>query len=283
MVTVPGHPNGWLMTRLRPSLLPWLGMRITPITELTQPTRYVTQFTMVVTQLALTYWLWRALYAGVRVSAGLDVAQATSYALLGALYVQFRFVDRWSNGDTMVQLMFEGTIAYWFIRPVSPRRWYLIRMCGDLGYGAAWAMVAYLVCLALGVVAPPPSLAAGGAALLTLALGLVITYYLQVIVDLMCFWSTVNDSAVVAVQFASTLLSGAFAPLWFFPGWFQRASEFLPFQSTLNTPLSLYVGRLPVSALPGQLGVQLGWCAGLAVFTWWLWRRAAARVTVLGG
>ena len=39
----------------------------------------------------------------------------------------------------MVQLMFEGTIAYWFTRPVSPRRWYLIRMCGDLAYGGAWA------------------------------------------------------------------------------------------------------------------------------------------------
>ena len=267
----------------RSVLLPWRGMRITLITELSQPTRYVPQLTMVVIQLALTWWLWRALYAGVRVSAGLNVTQATTYALLGVLYLQFKSVDRWSNGDSMVQLMFEGTIAYWFTRPVSPRRWYLIRMCGDLAYGGAWALAAYGACLAAGVVAGPPSWAAGGAALVTLALGLVITYYLQLIVDLMCFWSTVNDSAVVAVQFASSLLSGAFAPLWFFPGWFQRANAFLPFESTLNTPLSLYVGRLPVSALGAQLAVQVAWCVGLALFTWWLWRRAAARVTVLGG
>ncbi len=268
---------------LRDALLPWRAMRITLITELTQPVRYVPQLTMVVTQLALTWWLWRALYAGVRVSAGLDVTQATSYALLGVLYLQFKSVDRWSNGDTTVQLMFEGTIAYWFTRPVSPRRWYLIRMCGDLAYGGVWALAAYLACRGTGAIAGPPSWRAGTAALLTLALGLVITYYLQVIVDLMCFWSTVNDSAVTAVQFASSLLSGAFAPLWFFPGWFQRADKFLPFQSTLNVPLSLYVGRLPVSALAGQLAVQLAWSAGLAVFTWWLWRRASARVTVLGG
>ena len=276
-------PNGGRLTQIRAWLLPWRAARITPLTELTQTARLFPPVAMVVTQLALTYWLWRSLYAGVKVSAGLNATQATSYALLGVLYLQFRAVDRWSNGDTMVQLMFEGTIAYWFIRPVSPRRWYLIRMCGDLAYGGAWALFAYLACRALGAVAGPPSPAAGGAALLTLALGLVITYYLQVIVDLMCFWSTVNDSAVVAVQFASSLLSGAFAPLWFFPAWFQRANGFLPFQSTLNTPLSLYVGRLPVSALPGQLAVQAGWCAGLAVFTWWLWRRASARVTVLGG
>src|SRR6201996_8721606 len=164
-----------LMAELRA----WRALRITALTQRTPPSRYVTQLTMVVTQLALTWWLWRALYAGVRVSAGLDVTQATTYALLGVLYLQFRSVNRWSNGDTMVQLMFEGTIAYWFIRPVSPRRWYLIRMCGDLAYGAAWALVAYVACRAAGAVASPPSLAAAGAALLTLALGLVITYYLQ--------------------------------------------------------------------------------------------------------
>lgn len=283
MAPATGIPDTRPLPRLRSALLPWRAMRIALIVELTQPSRYVPQLTMVVTQLALTWWLWRALYAGVRVSAGLDVSQATSYALLGVLYLQFRFVDRWSNGDMMVQLMFEGTIAYWFTRPVSPRRWYLIRMSGELAYGGAWVAVAYAVCRATGAIAAPPTGAAAGAALLTLALGLVITYYLQVVVDLMCFWSSVNDSATTAVQFASSLLSGAFAPLWFFPGWFQRAAEFLPFESTLNTPLSLYVGRLPVSSLAGQVAVQLGWCAGLALFTRWLWRRAAARVTVMGG
>jgi ABC-2 family transporter protein len=53
-------------------------------------------------------------------------------------------------------------------------------MGGDLAYGGAWAAIAYLACLGAGAIAGPPSLAAGGAALLTLALGLVITYYLAV-------------------------------------------------------------------------------------------------------
>ena len=135
MAPAAGFPDSPPLSRLRSALLPWRAMRIALIVELTQPSRYVPQLTMVVTQLALTWWLWRALYAGVRVSAGLDVSQATSYALLGVLYLQFKFVDRWSNGDMMVQLMFEGTIAYWFTRPVSPRRWYLIRMSGELAYG----------------------------------------------------------------------------------------------------------------------------------------------------
>ena len=276
-------PNEWRLTRVRASLLPWRAARITPLTELTQAARLVPPVAMVITQLALTYWLWHALYAGVRVSAGLDVTQATTYAMLGVLYQQFSVVDRWSNGESMVQLMTEGTIAFWFLRPVSARRYHLIRAVGDLAYSGGLALAACLACLGLGAIAPPPSWPAAGAALVTLVFGLAITYHLQLILDLVCFWSTVNDAAITVAQFATGLLSGAFAPLWFFPGWFQHVSAFLPFQSTLNLPLSLYVGRLPVSGLGLQLAVQAAWTAGLAATTWWLWRRAAARVTVLGG
>jgi len=49
-----------------------------------------------------------------------------------------------------------------------------------------------------------------------------------------------------------------------------QENDFLPFQSTLNTPLSLYVGR-PARLGPARpAGGPAGWCAGLALFTWWL-------------
>jgi ABC-2 type transport system permease protein len=79
------------------------------------------------------------------------------------------------------------------------------------------------------------------------------------------------------------VLAGALIPLWFFPGWFASFDRMLPFQSTLNVPLSLYIGRTPVSQLGGDLVVQAGWIAVLAAVTTLVWRRAAARVTVLGG
>src|SRR5216683_1894731 len=114
----------------------WRAARVTAVTELGQWSHVASTVTMVVTQLLLTWWLWRALYAGTATSAGLGVHQATTYALLGVLYMRFRLVDRWANGDNMMLLVREGTIAYLFLRPVSPRRYYLIRGVGDLAYGA---------------------------------------------------------------------------------------------------------------------------------------------------
>jgi len=261
----------------------WRAARVTAVTELGQWSHVASTVTMVVTQLLLTWWLWRALYAGTATSAGLGVHQATTYALLGVLYMRFRLVDRWANGDNMMLLVREGTIAYLFLRPVSPRRYYLIRGVGDLAYGAGWAAAGYIACRALGMVSPPASGSAGLAAVITLAFGLVIVYYLQLVVDLLCFWSVVNGNAVTALAFVQNLLSGAMAPLWFFPLWFQRADGWLPFQGTLNVPLSLYIGRLPLSALGHEVAVQALWCAALAAGCALLWRRAAARVIVQGG
>jgi ABC-2 type transport system permease protein len=261
----------------------WRAARVTLVTDFGQPATIVAPLLMVATQLMLTYWLWQALYAHVRASAGLTAGQATTYALLGVLYLRFRQQNRWPNGDSMQQLMLDGTIAYWFVRPVSPRRYYLIRAVGDLAYGGLWGALGYGICLAAGAVQPPPSAQAGLATLVTLAIGLVVLYYVQLCVDLSCFWSAVNDQTVTAVQFVVNLLAGAFAPVWYFPGWFQRADEFLPFQASLNVPLSLYVGRLPAGAVYRDAALQLAWAIALAVVTWWLWRRAAARVTVLGG
>jgi ABC-2 type transport system permease protein len=261
----------------------WLAARVTPLTEFYQTGRLASSLFMLTARGALTYWLWQALYRSTSSSAGLNVRQATTYAMLGVFYMSFRTVNRWGSRDTMTQHMLEGTIAYWFLRPVTPRRYYCIRATGDLAYGACWAALAYGICLAAGVVAPPASAAAGLAALAAVSLGLVILYYLQQLIDLACFWTVVNSQLVIMYEIVQNVLAGALVPLWFMPGWFVAFDGWLPFQGTLNIPLSLYVGRSPISELGRELAIQATWIAVLAVLTTLIWRRAAARVTVLGG
>jgi ABC-2 type transport system permease protein len=99
----------------------------------------------------------------------------------------------------------------------------------------------------------------------------------------MCFWTIKNASVLSILMFAQNLLSGGYAPLWYFPGWFRSASAALPFQYTIGVPLSFYVGRIPVADLPGQVAVAAGWAAALALTTRLLWRKAAQRVATQGG
>jgi ABC-2 type transport system permease protein len=279
----PGPRDRARLRDARQSGRAWRAARLTVLSEFYERGRVISTLLMLATRAALTYWLWRALYASTSSSAGLNVHQATTYAMLGVFYIAFRTVNRWAARDMMVQHMLEGTIAYWFLRPVSPRRYYWIRACGDMAYGAGWAAFAYGVCLAGGVVEPPVSTAAGLATLASLALGLVILYYLKLLIDLACFWTVVNFQLVMMYEIVQNVLAGALVPLWFFPSWFASFDRLLPFQGTLNVPLSLYIGRTPVSQLGGDLAVQAIWIVLLALLASLVWRRAAARVTVLGG
>ena len=92
-----------------------------------------------------------------------------------------------------------------------------------------------------------------------------------------------NNAAMLILIFAQNLLSGVYAPLWFFPDWFVTLSSFLPFQATLSVPLSLYVGRIPLSDAGPALLVQAVWVTVLALFTRLVWRLAARRVISQGG
>jgi ABC-2 type transport system permease protein len=179
--------------------------------------------------------------------------------------------------------MHYGTIVYWYLRPLPPQRYYALRALGEQLYGFAWAVGGYAVCLVAGVVEPPGSAAVAGVFALSLLLGQWVLYYVMLVLDQLCFWTVRNNAAMLILIFAQNLLSGVYAPLWFFPDWFITLSSLLPFQATLSVPLSLYIGRIPLSDAAGQLAVQAGWVVLLGLFTRFLWHRAARHVISQGG
>jgi len=256
--------------------------RVTPLGEVLAGGRVATRAMQIAVAVFLAVVLWRALYAGTSSEAGLNREQAVTYAVLATVLVATRFTTSWLNGDTVLQRMQTGTILFWFLRPMSARRYYFVRGLGELGYAQLWLAATLLVCLPLGVV-QPPDIGSLPAFVVSLVLGTAIFYELNLVLDLLCFWTVVNQSAVQIMFFVQTLLSGGFAPLWFFPEWFRTLSLLLPFQGTLNVPVSIYVGRLPASQIAGSLALQLGWVVGLWLFNRRLWERASRRVTVQGG
>lgn len=261
----------------------WRTALITATGEVLATGRMAAAAVRLAVQVVLLVVLWRALYEGTASSAGLVREQAVTFAVLAALVGRIRGTDRGVARDTVLQHVNGGTIVYWFLRPLPPRRYYFYRSLGDQLYGLGWAAVAFAVCRLAGVVTPPASPAAAVASAASVVLGLVVFHYLLLLIDLMCFWTIRNQAAVLILAFAQNLLSGAYAPLWYFPDWFRAVSAFLPFEATLNTPLSLYVGRIPVHFAGSALAVQAAWALLLAVVSRWLWARAARRVASQGG
>jgi ABC-2 type transport system permease protein len=261
----------------------WRTARVTPLGELHTPPRMTAVLLRLTVQVVLVASLWHGLYAHTGTTAGLDRDQAVTYAVLAVLASRLRELDQYAGRDTVLQHMHFGTIVYWYLRPLPPQRYYALRALGEQVYGFAWALGGYVVCLAAGVVEPPKSAAVAGVFALSLLLGQVVLYYVMLVLDQLCFWTVRNTAAMLILIFAQNLLSGVYAPLWFFPDWFVTMSAFMPFQATLSVPLSLYIGRIPLSDAAGQLAIQAAWVVLLALFTRFLWHRAARRVMSQGG
>ena len=261
----------------------WRAARVTPLGELHAPPRMTAVLIRLVVQVVLVASLWSGLYAHSGPTAGLSREQAVTYAVLAVLASRLRELDQYAGRDSVLQHMHFGTIVYWYLRPLPPARYHALRALGEQVYGAAWALSGYAVCLAVGVVEPPGSAAVAGVFVLSLLLGQLILYFIMLLIDQWCFWMLRNTSAVLILIFAQNLLSGVYAPLWFFPDWFRAMSAFLPFQATLSVPLSLYIGRIRPADAGEQLAIQAAWVVALFLFTRFLWRRAAHRVVSQGG
>jgi len=257
--------------------------RTSALYEVLQPGRLAGAGAQLALQIFLTWCLWRALYDAVAASSGLDRNQAVSYAVLATLYGRLRGPDRDVAGDTVRQHMWTGSIVYWYLRPITPRRYHWLRAAGDQAYGLTWAAVTYAVCRALGLIGPPASAEACALFGVTLLLGQLVLYYLLALVDVACFWTLRNFGVLAIIRLASSLFAGAIVPLWFFPAWFQAISSWLPFESSLHVPLSLYIGRIAPADAGRYVLVQVIWIVLLAIALRLAWRRADQQIVVQGG
>jgi ABC-2 type transport system permease protein len=239
---------------------------------------------MIAVQLYLYDRLWTAVFQHTERAAGLTLKQTLTYSLMALLMARIRWNARTANiRDSIPISVREGTIVYWFLRPISPGRFYMWRQAGDVAYGAVWAVLGYVILLAAHIIEPPRGVEGAVVFAVSLYLGQVVLYYLGQIVDVAMFWMLSNNGLALMYYFVQDLLSGVFVPLPFMPPVMLAVATWLPFSSGVNVPLSLYVGRTPLSHAPGQLALQLGWCVALALTTKWLWSRASHRVTVQGG
>jgi ABC-2 type transport system permease protein len=261
----------------------WRIWRIGPLNERAYRVRLVFVPAMLAIQLFLYYRLWTAVYQHATSAGGLDVQQAVTYSLMALLAARIRWSARNWSMDSVSTRVREGTIIYWFVRPISPARYYMWRQAGDMAYGATWAIAGYLVLLGTGVIVGPGSISRGAVFAISLLLGQIVLYYLGQLVDLSTFWILSNNGIARMYYFIQDLLSGVFVPLWFMPGWLLAASIWLPFNAGINVPLSLYVGRIAPKHAGEQLALQAFWILLLAAVTRWLWTRAAHRVTSMGG
>jgi ABC-2 type transport system permease protein len=212
-----------------------------------------------------------------------DATAAVTYVWLtqGLLSVVGSFGASWFELALRVR---RGDVATDLQRPLDVQRLFLVQ---DLGRGAYMLLYRALPPFAVGAlffeVTAPGTVARWLAFALSVALAVVVCFAIRFLANLMSFWLLDYRGPTMIVMSISHLLSGLIVPLAFFPEPWADIARLLPFASTLQLPIDIFVGAASGSEVVAVLALQAFWAlallgAGRAVFA-----GATRRLVIQGG
>jgi ABC-2 type transport system permease protein len=170
------------------------------------------------------------------------------------------------------------------MRPISVPLYVFADTIGQTLFSMVQIVPALLLSLLIVHIQPPVNLVAAGAFVVSICLGFLLNYFIDLIMATITFWTMEIFGVQIMVQFIVSLLSGALVPLALFPqGPLQRIVLALPFAGLYNDPISMYIGLISGPSIMQHLGVQVVWVAVFGAFATLLWRIGERRVVVQGG
>lgn len=236
---------------------------------------------IVLLRIALLTAVWNAAYGGRPAVNGIKLSDVLTFVTLGNLQLALmRPMLVWY----VQQRIHEGQIALDLVRPVP--------LLGQLFAQQIGATLGLLPFVAIGLsfaslsgnLAGPASPTAAVAYLWSLALAYLISILIGLLMGLVAFWTVQSLGVSVIYEFATQFFGGALIPLTFFPPPLLGVARFLPFQTQVSIPVSIYTGATSTTGeLAGAFGLQLFWAGALVLIVGWIWRHARRVVTIYGG
>lgn len=118
--------------------------------------------------------------------------------------------------------------------------------------------------------------------LISVVIAFIINYFLDFLVGNLAFWTTTTEGIRGIFRTINNIFSGDYAPITFFPRWFQSLSKGLPFIYTRYFPMLIYLKKLSMIEAIKGLGAQIFWALFLYFLTRFAWRKGIKRYEGVG-
>jgi ABC-2 type transport system permease protein len=110
-----------------------------------------------------------------------------------------------------------------------------------------------------------------------------VLFSLSFLLGLLPLFAIRVDNIFWAYHSVVRFFSGSLVPLWLFPPFLAKIAMLLPFQAVFATPLTIYIGKLPVQESFEALALQALWIMALMGLGRMLGNRAHALLVMQGG
>jgi len=243
--------------------------------------RYYTGIVTYLINVAVYYFIWRAIFALDPHYASFTFPEMVTYVAVGWIIRSMYF----NNIDAeLAEDILEGKISMTMLKPVSVQWVSIGRALGEALFRLL--MLSIPASLLIGLVFPvslPASLAHAAAFLVSLAGSVMLVAGMNFIVGT-CAISLKSILGLLRAKFwMQDLLSGLLVPITLFPAPLREVSAWLPFQHIGYTPMMIYLGKIGWSEIARALALEAFWVAFLLAFGAWFWNRMSRRITIHGG
>lgn len=234
-----------------------------------------------VIQISLYFFLWKGIFENQTSIHGFTLQSMVSYIVVATVVQLFQPVWHW--GD-IAHLVHSGDIIFELVKPYNLlARYYAsemgFRVFNMLLVGGPFLLIGGFVLHIQG----PTSLGMLGATLFSLFLSTLISYAVWAFVGLTAFYITQVWGVYTTFDGAMMFLTGMLIPLDFMPDWLRGVLEWLPFKDIIYTPISVYLGRIPMDELGRVLAVQAGWAVVLLLGASLYYRNGLKKIVIQGG
>ncbi|MEU2430467.1 ABC-2 family transporter protein [Streptomyces sp. NPDC007861] len=215
---------------------------------------------------------------------GYDLPQALTYVWLGQALLMTCAMMGGGFEDELIERIRTGDIAIDLYRPVDLQLWWLAGDLGRAGFHLLGRGIVPMLCGAFAFdLALPGSPLIWPAFLLSVVLGVVVSFAVRYLVALSAFWLMDGAGVLQITWLAGLFFSGMLLPLTLFPGFLGELALVLPWSALLQVPADVFLGKHTGWALAEAYAFQAGWAVALLGAGRLLQSAATRRAVVQGG
>lgn len=237
--------------------------------------------------LVILFFLWQAIYKNSPSESinGMTFHEMIAYLIYArvATSLVFSSISFWIIGDDI----YEGNIAISLIRPMSYRYRLLASSFGNFLASAIlifiplWIMSVILLNVTLGI--PFPGMINMLLFLLSAVISFMIADSLNFLIGEISIFTNALFGLMIIKNVVLSFLSGSLLPSSYFPNWLNQILRFLPFQSMIEKPIMLYLGRLETKEIIYTFLTQIMWVIILSILCNLSFNKLKKHVVSVGG
>ena len=211
---------------------------------------------------------------------GYSTADVVTYVWLAQALIMTVYIFGWYELALRIR---DGSIATDLARPLSPLRYWLAFDLGRAPYHFLFRGVPPFLIGALVFDLRYPSAGDALAFVLSVFLAIVVSLAFRFTYNAAAFWLLDYRGVVTMSVAVSLFFSGMILPLRLFPAWLAAIAHALPFQSVVQVPIDVYLGKHAGLGLAGVLALQAFWAVALLGVARAVLAAGTRKVVIQGG